>query len=419
MGVSIMPKKIVPLTDTQIRQSKPKDKDYKLADGDGLYLLVTPSGGKLWRLKYRFDNKEKLLTLGAYPAVTLSGARKSRDDAKVLLANGQDPGAVKKAIKEAAAVSAAVDANTFERIAREWFAKNEPVWSTGHTATVKTRLEKDVFTQIGSKPIATVTASDVRELLLRVEARGAVDTALRIKIICGQVFRYAVAHGHLEHDPSAALKPCEIFQKREVKHHAAITEPKELAPLLRDIDDYHGTFIIKCALKLAPMLFVRPGELRKMEWSEIDLDAGLWSLPANKMKTRQQHLVPLAQQAVSILKELHQLTGSGKYAFPGRTSSRPMSENSINAALRYLGYDRDTMTGHGFRAVARTILDEVLKFRVDIIEHQLAHAVRDANGRAYNRTSFLDDRRKMMQVWSDYLDNLKMGAKVIPLQKAA
>jgi integrase len=414
-----MPKRITGLTATQVHNAKAQERPRKLADGGGLFLLITPTGGKLWNMKYIFDGKEKKLSFGAYPAVTLADARQRRDDAKKLLANGQDPGAIKKAIQEAAVAEAAVEANTFEKLACEWYAKNEPVWSTGHAATVKTRLEKDVYTQIGSKPIASVTASDVRALLLKVEARGAVDTALRIKIICGQVFRYAVAHGHIEHDPSAALKPREIFQKREVKHHAAITTPKELAPLLRAIDDYHGTIIIKSALKLAPMLFVRPGELRKMEWAEVDLDAAEWSIPATKMKTRQPHIVPLSQQAVSVLRELHQLTGGGQYVFPGRTSSRPMSENSVNAALRYMGYDNTLMTGHGFRAVARTILDEVLKFRVDIIEHQLAHAVKDANGRAYNRTSFLDDRKKMMQQWADYLDGLKAGAKVIPLHKAA
>lgn len=407
-----MPKRIPPLTDLQVSKARLKNKDYKLADGGGMYLLVTVSGGKLWRYDYRFGGKRKTISFGAYPVVTLADARQYREDAKKLLKDSIDPSANRKAVEEAKAAATAVDLNTFEKIAREWLAKNEPVWSTGHTATVKTRLEKDVFTQIGSKPVASVTASDVRELLLRVEARGAVDTALRIKIICGQVFRYAVAHGHLEYDPSVSLKPSEIFQKREVKHHAAITDPKELAPLLRAIDNYHGTFIVRFALKLAPMLFVRPGELRRMEWSEIDLGEGLWSIPAVKMKTRQPHLVPLSLQAVSILKELHQLTGGGQYAFPGRTSSRPMSENSVNAALRYMGYDKTLMTGHGFRAVARTILDEVLRFRLDHIEAQLAHAVRDVNGRAYNRTSFLDDRKQMMQQWADYLDNLKAGNPV-------
>ena len=411
-----MPKRIAPLSDIQISKAKPKDQNYKLQDGYGMYLLVTVSGGKLWRYDYRFDGKRKTIAFGAYPTISLADARKRRDDAQKHLANDQDPGAVKKALQEAADASEAVISNTFEKIALAWFAKNEQTWSPGHATTVKSRLGKDVFTQIGKMPIASITASDVRALLLKVEARGAVDTALRIKIICGQIFRYGVAHGHLEHDPSASLKPREIFQKREAKHHAAITDPKKLAPLLRDIDDYTGTIIIKSALKLAPMLFVRPGELRKMEWVEIDFDAAEWSIPASKMKTRQPHLVPLSHQALSILKELHQLTGGGQYVFPGRTSSRPMSENSVNAALRYMGYDKSLMTGHGFRAVARTILDEVLRFRVDLIEHQLAHAVKDANGRAYNRTSFIEDRQQMMQKWSDYLDDLKTGTKVPTLR---
>ncbi len=398
-----MPKRVLPLTDTQIKNAKPKDKPYKLTDGNGLHLLVTPTGGKLWRFNYLFDGKQKTLFLKSYPERTLLEARKDREDARRLVANGQDPSEVKKAIKQAAVIEAA---SLFEVVAREWYAKNEPVWSSGHAQTVKSRLERDVYPQIGKKAVQGITAAEVRNMLLKVEARGAVDTALRIKIICGQIFRYAVATGLLEHDPSAALRPREIFQKREAKHHAAITDPKELAPLLRLINDYQGTFIVKSALTLSPLLFVRPGELQKMEWSEVNLDEGLWSIPATKMKTRQPHLVPLAAQAVEILRGLYPVTGSGQYVLPGRTSSRPMSNMALTAALNYLGY-RDIQTPHGFRATARTILDEVLGFRVDLIEAQLAHAVRDANGRAYNRTSFLEDRRKMMQEWADYLDGLK------------
>lgn len=405
-----MPKRIIPITDKQVSTSKHREKDYKISDGGGLHLLVTSSGGKLWRFQYRFNNKQKLLALGAYPAITLADARKRRDDARKLLANNVDPAAVKKAMQEAVVASST---NSFEIIAREWYAKNILVWSAGHAETVKSRLERDVFPQIGSKPVAEITAAETRNMLLKIEARGAVDTALRIKIICGQVFRYAIATGRLEHDPSASLKPREIFLKREAKHHAAITDPKELAPLLTAIEAYHGSIIVKSALMLTPMLFVRPGELQKMEWSEINLDEAIWSIPAAKMKTRQPHIVPLAKQAISILLELRPLTGFGQYVFPGRTSSRPMSNNSINAALRYLGYDGKTVTGHGFRATARTILDEVLHQRIDFIEHQLAHAVRDPNGRAYNRTAHLEERRKMMQLWSDYLDELKLGARSV------
>jgi len=398
-----MPKRILPLTDAQVNKAKPRDKDYKLSDGGGLHLLVTKTGGKLWRLQYRFDGKQKLLALGQYPQITLANARKRRDEARTLLAHDQDPGEVKKATKKVAALK---DASSFELIAREWLSKNESVWSPGHALTVRHRLEKDVFPAIGNKPVSEITASDVLAMLLKIEARGAAETALRIKMMCGQVFRYAVATGRLEHDPSAALKPREIFKKRETRHHSAITEPKELAPLLRAIDEYQGTLVVKSALQLAPMLFVRPGELQKMEWSQIDFETSTWSIPAEKLKMKQPHIVPLPRQALNILRELHPATGDGQYVFPGR-SRRPMSNNSINAALRYLGYDKNTMTGHGFRATARTMLDEVLGFRVDLIEHQLAHAVRDANGRAYNRTSFLEDRREMMQAWADYLDSLK------------
>lgn len=400
-----MPKRILPLSDAQVSKAKPTEKDYKLSDGAGLHLLVTTTGGKLWRFQYRFDGKQKLLALGQYPQISLANARKRREEARTLLANGQDPGEAKKAARKAASIK---DASSFELIAREWYGKNEPVWSPGHALTVICRLEKDVFPAFGNKPVSEITASDVRSMLLKIEARGAAETALRIKIMCGQVFRYAVALGKLEHDPSAALKPREIFKRRETKHHPAITDPKELAPLLKAIDGYQGTLVVKSALQLAPMLFVRPGELQKMEWSQIDFETCTWSIPAELMKMKQPHLVPLSSQALEILRKLQPVTGHGQYVLSGR-GTRPMSNNSINAALRYLGYDGDTVTGHGFRATARTMLDEVLGFRVDLIEHQLAHAVRDTNGRAYNRTSFLDDRRHMMQAWSDYLEGLKVG----------
>lgn len=410
-----MPKRIAPLSDLQVSKAKPKAKDYKLADGGGMYLLVTVSGGKLWRLDYRFQDKRKTMALGQYPAVTLADARQRREAFRKLLANGVDPAAARKEQKEQQAQQAC----TFETVARDWYQKNAPIWSKGHAETVLNRLVHDVFPSFGEKPIAEITAADVRVMLLAVGNRGAIESAARIKIICGQVFRYAVNHGLREHDPSAPLRPSELFQKREKKHFAAITEPKQLAPLLRAIDEYQGTAVVTAALRLAPMLFVRPGELRYMEWTELDLDAAQWNIPGHKMKMKQPHLVPLARQAVSILRALHALTGTGRYVFSGRTSSRPMSENTVNAAMRYMGYDTSTVTGHGFRATARTILDEVLGFRVEWIECQLAHAVRDANGRAYNRTSFLKDRARMMQQWADYLDGLKQGAKVLPLRRAA
>ena len=403
------------LTDVKVRNAKPKEKQYKLFDGDGLFLLVmppgkkTPNGSKCWRMKYRFGGKEKLLALGTYPEVSLSDARDKRTEARRQIAAGIDPGEARKARKVANAEKAA---NTFEVVAREWYGKNEPVWSPTHAVMVISRLEKDVFPAIGNRPVSEIKAPDVLKMIQNIEARGVIETAYRIKIVCGQVFRYATATGRAEGDPTAALKGA--LSKRRVKHHASITDPKEAAVLLRAIDGYQGGFVVRQALRLAPLVFVRPGELRKAEWAEIDLGNAEWNIPAEKMKMKQPHLVPLSKQAVEILRELQPVTGSGKYLFPGR-ASKPMSENGINAALRYLGYDKDTMTGHGFRAMARTILDEVLQVRIDFIEHQLAHAVKDPNGRAYNRTSHLAERRKMMQTWADYLDELKSGAKVIPL----
>lgn len=391
------------LTDVQVRTAKPKDKEFKLTDGGGMFLLVKPSGGKLWRLKYRFGGKEKLLALGRYPDISLAEARDRRHEARNKLANGIDPGEVRKAQKAAQTEQE----TTFEVVAREWYAKNEAGWSPTHAVMVKTRLEKYVFPEIGGRPIAEIKAPEVLKLVHALEARGVIETAYRTKVICGQVFRYAVATGRADGDPTAALKGA--MAKRKVKHHASITNPKEIAPLLRAIEGYQGTFHVKCALRLAPLVFVRPGELQNAEWAEFDLEAAEWNIPAERMKMKQPHLVPLSRQAVEILKELYAVTGNERFLFPGRTPARPMSNNAINAALRYMGFDKETMTGHGFRAMARTILDEVLQVRPDFIEHQLAHAVKDPNGRAYNRTAHLAERRKMMQLWADYLDGLKAG----------
>lgn len=407
-----MPKKITPLSETKVRNAKPEKTPYKLFDGQGLFLLVTPSGGKLWQLKYRFDNKEKKLSLGSYPAIAMADARKKRDEARRYISNGVDPGAIRKAQKEAKTQAK----ETFEVIAREWHWKFKPTWTEGHAVTIMSRLERDLFPWIGSIPINDVKATRLLAVLRRIEDRGALETAHRVRTIAGQVFRYAVSTGRAERDPSADLKGA-LPQPPE-KHHAAITDPKEVGALLRAIDGYQGHYVVKCAMRLAPLFFVRPGELRHAEWSEIDLDEAQWSIPADKMKMKQAHIVPLCKQALEILKELKQLTGASRYVFPsGRTFARPMSENAILAALRRMGYDTSTMTGHGFRAMARTILDEVLQVRVDLIEHQLAHAVRDPLGRAYNRTAHLSDRWQMMQKWADYLDGLKAGAVVVPFKK--
>jgi integrase len=278
-------------------------------------------------------------------------------------------------------------------------------------------MEKDLFPWIGKLPIAGIKAPELLAVLRRVETRGALASAHRIRIIAGQIFRYAVATGRAERDPSGDLKGA-LPQPNE-KHHPAITDPKEVGPFLRALDGYQGSYVVKCALRLAPMLFVRPGELRHAEWSEIDLDAEQWNIPGKKMKMKEPHLVPLSRQVVEILTELRELTGASRYVFPsGRSFARPMSSNAICAALRRMGFSKDEVTGHGFRAMARTILDEVLQIRPDFIEHQLAHAVRDPNGRAYNRTAHLVERRKMMQLWADYLDGLKAGAVVIPFKTA-
>jgi len=405
-----MPKRIIPLTDLQVKKAKPKEKNYKLSDGGGLYLLITPSGGKLWRFDYSFDGKRKTLFLKSYPERTLSDVRKDREDARSLLANGVDPGAILKAQKVQVHLQAEHGENTFEKVAREWFSKNEPVWSDAHIKTIQSRLVREVYPIIGSRPIADITRGEVIALIRRVEARGVIETADRIKIYCGQIFRYALNLELIPHNPITDMR--DILTKRVAGHHAAITDPKKLAGLMRAIDEFDGSFFVKCALKIAPLVFARPGELRQMEWSEIDFDTEQWNIPAAKMKMKVNHLVPLSKQVIAVLKELQPLTGSGKYAFPnGRTTDRPMSEVAILAALRRMGYSKEEMTPHGFRATARTILDEVLQVRPDFIEHQLAHTVKDPNGRAYNRTAHLAERKKMMQLWADYLDTLKSGMK--------
>ncbi|MBK5275620.1 MAG: integrase arm-type DNA-binding domain-containing protein [Desulfuromonadales bacterium] len=398
-----MPKRIVSLSDIQISKAKPKDKPYKLADGGGLFLLITPTGGKLWRYKYRFASKEKLLSYGSYPSLSLADARQLRDDSKKLLAKGVDPGENKKAQKAAQGVQ---DANTFEVIAREWHSKFAHTWVPSHAKHKLERLETNVFPWIGKRPVKEITAPDVLAVLRRLESRGILDTAHRVRFECGQIFRYAIATGRAERDPSADLKGALPPVKNG--HHAAPTDPKAVAPLLRAIDGFSGSFVVKCAMQLAPILFVRPGELRAAEWSEIDIDSAEWNIPAEKMKMKVAHLVPLPHQAVEILKVLYSLTGHSKYVFPcQRTPLRCMSDNAVNAGLRRMGFEKSEITGHGFRAMARTILDEVLQVRPDFIEHQLAHAVRDPNGRAYNRTAHLVERKKMMQLWADYLDGLK------------
>lgn len=399
-----MPKRITAMSDIQVRKAKPADKQYTLFDGGGLFLVVTPSGGKLWRMKYRFEGRARLLSFGTYPEISLLIARQKRDEAKRQIAIGIDPGAVKKAQKEAHTV----ETETFEVIAREWHTKFTPTWTPGHSETIKSRLERDLFPWIGARPIREIKAPELLAALRRVESRGALETAHRIRTIAGQVFRYAVATGRAERDPSADLRGA-LPQPTE-KHQAAIIDPKEFGGLLRAIDAYKGGLIVRIALQLAALWFVRPGELRHAEWSEIDFEEAVWNIPAEKMKMKQAHIVPLSRQSLEILAELREYTGASKYLFPsGRTFARPMSENAVLAALRRMGYEKSEMSGHGFRAAARTILDEVLQVRPELIEAQLAHTVRDPLGRAYNRTTHLQERRKMIQQWADYLDGLKTG----------
>ena len=403
----------MPLTDTSIRNAKPGAKPIKLFDERGLFLLVTPTGGKWWRLRYMFDGKEKLLSLGVYPDVSLKDARERRDEARKLVANGVNPSENRKIQKSA---RADLVANSFEVITREWFAKFASTWVSNHGDRIIRRFERDIFPWIGGRPIAEITAPELLAVVRRIENRGALETAHRALGNCGQVFRYAVATGRAERDPSSDLRGA--LPPVKGTHFAATTEPKRVAEILRALDGYEGTLTVRCALRLAPLVFVRPGELRNAQWADIDFETAEWRYLVTKTNT--PHIVPLARQAIEILRELQPLTGNSRFVFPSaRSFIRPMSDNAILAAMRRLGIDKEEMSGHGFRAVARTILDEVLGVRPDFIEHQLAHAVRDPNGRAYNRTAHLLERRKMMQQWADYLDKLKTGAEIIPIHREA
>lgn len=400
----------MPLTDTAIRNAKPSEKPIRLFDGGGLYLEVSPSGGKWWRLKYRFAGKEKRLSLGVYPGIGLKEARERRDTAKRLLADGIDP-SVERQVQKVATVERA--ANSFEAVAREWHAKYAPGWAESNAKKVLARLENDVFPWLGGRPIAELKAPELLAVCRRVESRGALDTAHRVLQTCGQIFRYAVATGRAERDPSGDLRGA--LPPAKGKHYAAPTDPKEVAGLLRMFDAFTGTFVVKCALQLAPMLFVRPGELRTAEWADIDLDAAEWRFVSSKRDV--PHIVPLSTQAIAILRNLHPLTGHARYVFPGaRDKAKPMSEVAINAALKRMGVDtQKEFTGHGVRPIARTILREVLGFEAEVIELQLAHRKKDPNGAAYDRVAFLAVRKQMMQAWADYLDEIKAGAKVIPM----
>ncbi len=395
------------LTVFQVKNEKPREKAYKLADERGLYLLINPNGSKLWKFKYRFAGIEKKLSLGAYPEVSLANAREQREEARKHLAKDIDPGVLKNSLRRSKKQAAE---NSFEAIAREWHAKFSSKWTKEHGERILIRLEQNIFPWIGRRPIIEVTAPELLSALRRVEARGAIETAHRILQICGQVFRYGIATGRAERNLSADLTGALAPVKQ--KHHASITDPIEIGKLLRAINDYEGFFVTKCALQLAPLFFVRPGELRKAEWSEFDFEKAEWRIPPEKMKMRETHIVPLCTQAIGILHDLKALTGNGKYVFPGiRTSKRPMSENTVLGALRRLGYSTDEMTGHGFRSMASTLLNEQ-GWNRDAIERQLAHGERNNIRAAYNYAEYLPERRKMMQHWADYLDELKNNSEV-------
>ncbi|CAZ88954.1 putative Phage integrase [Thiomonas arsenitoxydans] len=394
------------LSDAALRRAKPTDRLQRLRDGDGLYLLLRPDGKRWWRFDYRHGGKDKTLSVGVYPDVTLARARQRADEIRQQLLDGIDPSAARKS-KVTGVVTGEVS-DSFEIIAREWHAGRAPTLSGNTSKNILLRLQNNAFPYIGQKSVRELRAPDVLDVLRRIEARGLGETARRVHQLIAQVMRYAVATGRTDADPTPALRGA--LKPVMVRHHAAVIEPVELGAMLRAFEGYSGGVVVRTALQLQVMLFVRPGELRHMEWAELDLDGAQWRIPGERMKMREPHIVPLPQQAVALLKDLQPFSSRSRYVFPSpRSKDRPMSENAVNVALRALGFDRDTVTGHGFRATARTILDEHLRYRVEVIEMQLAHAVRDPLGRAYNRTKYLEERKDMMQAWAGYLDKLKAG----------
>lgn len=414
-----MPKRIMPLTDIQVSKAKPKDKSYKLTDGGGLYLLISPTGGKLWRMDYRYTEKRKTLAFGSYPAITLATARNCRENAYKLLADNVDPGEEKKILRD---IEKDRRANTFKKLAMEWHERQIDHLADRTRDQIIRRLNRDVLPAIGDTALSDLSSREILDKVLRpMEDRGAIDLAHRVRGTLSQILRYGVSSGLCERDFTAdlrgALKPIPR------KHHAALdqdgtTDSIKVGELLRAIDGFDGSTVVKCALRLHPLVATRPGELRHAEWTEIDFDTATWSIPAGRMKMKKPHLVPLSPQALEILKELHKITGTGNYLFPSiRSTAKPISDNTMNAGLRRLGYTNEEIVSHGWRAIFRTLADEALQERVDIIEAQLAHQVNDALGRAYNRTSFLKERRELMNRWGQYLDQLKTTRKVIQLAR--
>ena len=397
------------LTVTAIKNAKPKEKAYRISDGKGLYLEITPNGSKRWRFRYFFDGKEKLISLGVYPEISLKEARERHLEARNKVANDIDPSAERQLKKASRG-----DEFSFEYLAREWHGINVPKWSKHYGEQVLVRLEKNIFPWVGGKNIADITTSDMLKTLQRAQNRGAFDTAHRLKAYCSHVFFHAISKDIITTDPTQNLS--RLLTKKRHKHFASITDPKQIGGLLRTIDGYEGTLPIKCALRLAPLVMLRPKELRCAEWEEIDIENAEWRIPAEKMKAGEMHIVPLSRQAIEIIEELRPLTGTGtiaKYLFPSpRDKKHPMSDNAVLSALRRMGFSKEEMTGHGFRSMASTCLNE-LGYNRDHIERQLAHAERNNVRAAYNYAEYLPERRKMMQEWADYLDELKAGGKVI------
>lgn len=397
------------LTDKAIKGTKPKSQVYRLADGKGLYLEVTPQGSKLWRYRYRFNDKQKTLALGVYGEVSLADARDKHQEARKLVAAGIDPMIARKQEK-------AQRSNEFGKVAKEWWYNKKDGWSEDHGRIIWNRLAKNVLPWLENRPIHEITTGELLGVLRKMESRGAVETAHRVGQVCNQLFIYAIACGYLESNPASSIS--KALKERKVKNMPAITEPKEITELLRAIDGLGGTYTVKCAMRFLPLVFVRPGELRTAEWVNISLDDALWIIPAAKMKMSRDHIVPLSKQAVEILRELQPLTGGGKYVFPSvRTKARPMSENTLNVALRRLGYSKDDMVAHGFRTMASTRLHE-MGWKSEIIEFQLAHADKNKIRGVYNRAEYLEERKRMMQGWADYLDALKNEEKVIPFRRS-
>ena len=400
------------LTAIAIKGAKPKDKPYKLMDGAGLYLLIDKAGRKYWRYNFRYLGKHKTLSIGVYPDFSLKEARERHQQARRMIADGIDPTFQKKVEK---ALKLEQSENSFEAISLEWLNKQRPVWAKTHSDNVEGRLRNYVFPHIGNRPIIDITAPELLTMLREIEKLGFNETAHRVRSVCGQVFRYAIVTGRADRDPSTDLKGALTAVKGS--SFSALTDPKEIGGLLRAIEDYSGDIVTKCALKLAPLVFVRPGELRHAEWSEFNFESNEWLIPGEKMKMKADHIVPLSEQSVAVLLEIQTVTGEGKYVFPSiRSSSRSMSENTVNAALRRMGYTKEEMTGHGFRAMASTLLNEQ-GFAEDWIETQLAHAQRNKVRAAYNRAKYLPQRKTMMQHWADYLGSLQTGGDVVPIHK--